>query len=320
MQYFLLLLGFALLIKGADYFVEGSSKIASLLRVPPLLVGLTIVAFGTSSPEIAVSVMAAVKGNADVALGNAVGSNIFMITLVIGVTAIIFPVKVEKATVRKEIPFTLLASIVLFVMMGDQWLQNANANENLITRSDGIILLCVFSVFIYYIVEVALSSRDEASQESEDKQGGSWGENILFTVGGLTAIIIGGNMVVSSSTVIALAWGMSETLVGLTIVAIGTSLPELITSITAAIKKEMDIAVGSIVGSCIFNILLVLGIASVITPLTISSSLFVVVLIMIVATFMLLIVSVTKRRINRIEGWIISLVYVGYMVYIILRT
>lgn len=318
MQYFLLLLGFALLIKGADYFVEGSSKIASLLRVPPLLVGLTIVAFGTSSPEIAVSVMAAVKGNADVALGNAVGSNIFMITLVIGVTAIIFPVKVEKATVRKEIPFTLLASIVLFVMMGDQWLQNAN--ENLITRSDGIILLCVFSVFIYYIVEVALSSRDEASQESEDTQGVSWGKNILFTVGGLTAIIIGGNMVVSSSTVIALAWGMSETLVGLTIVAIGTSLPELITSITAAIKKEMDIAVGSIVGSCIFNILLVLGIASVITPLTISSSLFVVVLIMIVATFMLLIVSVTKRRINRIEGWIISLVYVGYMVYIILRT
>lgn len=319
MEYIWLIVGFGLLIKGADYFVDGSSNIARLLRVPPLLIGLTIVAFGTSSPEAAVSIVAALNGNADVALGNAVGSNVFMVTLVIGLTAMIFPLRVESDTIRKEIPFTFLASVVLLVMMADRFLQGMN--ENLITRSDGVIMLCIFSIFIYYIVEAARSSRNqtETPAQQKAKQIKVW-KNIVYTVGGLAAIILGGHLVVNSSTEIALAWGMSETLVGLTIVAIGTSLPELITSIAAAFKKEIDIAIGSVVGSCIFNILLVLGLTSLITPLGVNAGLFVVVIIMALVTVLLFQLSITKRMINRMEGMLMVIAYGGYLAYIIMQT
>lgn len=169
MTYLLLLIGFALLIKGADYFVEGSSKIAGLMNVPPILVGLTIVAFGTSSPEATVSIIAAIEGNADVAVGNVVGSNIFNITFVVGITAMINPLKVENATIRKEIPFTFLASIALFVLMGDLALQNATVNT--ISRTEGILLLLFFSVFLYYIIEVARNNRNSVVAETTEKNG-----------------------------------------------------------------------------------------------------------------------------------------------------
>jgi cation:H+ antiporter len=317
MTYVLLLVGFALLIKGADFFVEGSSKIARLLKVPPMLVGLTIVAFGTSSPEATVSIIAAMEGNSDVSLGNVVGSNIFNITLVVGITAILNPLKVESETIRKEIPFTLLASVALWVLISDIAIQGDAAN--LVTRSEGIVLLLFFAVFLYYIFEVARKNRGNGNIDTGDTTGVTWGKNIFFTIGGLVAIIFGGDLVVDHATEIALSIGMSETLVGLTIVAVGTSLPELITSITAALKKESEIALGNIVGSNIFNILFVLGAAATISPLTVDGKIFFDLIFMILFTIVLLIFSRSKYKISKKEGAILAVVYLAYLTYIIIR-
>ncbi|WP_121664359.1 calcium/sodium antiporter [Metabacillus litoralis] len=319
MSYLLLILGIALLIKGADFFVEGASSIARALHVSPLLIGLTIVAFGTSSPEATVSIIAALEENAGVAIGNVVGSNILNITFVVGITALINPLKVENETIRKEIPFTLLASVALLILVSDVTLQSLEAN--FITRSDGFIFLLFFAVFLYYIFEVARNSREKLKEEASlsKTNAPSWGKNSLFTIGGLVAIIIGGDLVVDHATVIAYSFGMSETLVGLTIVAIGTSLPELITSITAAVKKEGDIALGNIVGSNIFNILFVLGAASVISPLAVDSKIFVDLILMIVLTLILLVFSRTSFRVGRREGTFLVVAYICYMIYIIVR-
>jgi len=317
MTYVLLIVGFALLIKGADYFVEGSSNIAALLKIPSLLVGLTIVAFGTSSPEATVSIIAALEGNSEVSLGNVIGSNIFNITLVVGITAMINPLQVERDTIRKEIPFTLLASVALWVMISDIALQGLSANQ--ITRNEGIILLLFFAIFLYYIFELARNSRDNDEVKSVDTTGITWGKNIIFTLAGLAAIIFGGDMVVDNATTIALSIGMSETLVGLTIVAIGTSLPELITSITAAIKKESEIALGNIVGSNIFNILFVLGASASIAPLAVNNKIFFDLIFMIIFTVVLMIFSRSKFKISKREGAILAAIYVGYLIYIIIR-
>ncbi|WP_332697803.1 calcium/sodium antiporter [Halalkalibacter lacteus] len=318
MVYLLLLVGFVLLIKGADYFIDGSSNIASLFKVPPLIVGLTIVAFGTGAPEATVSIIAALEGSADVTIGNIVGSNILNISLVVGITAFIFPLSVERPTIKKEIPFAFLATIVLFVLISDQSLEMTN--ENLITRSDGIIFLLFFSIFLYYVIEAARNSREKASDETVNvEETGSWGKNILLTVGGLAAIIFGGYLVVENSTEIAYRFGMSETLVGLTIVAIGSSLPELITSITAAMKKESEIALGNIVGSSIFNILFVLGIASIISPLPVNGKLFLDIIILLILTVFLFIFSRTHYKVGKYEGMALTIFYLAYLIYIIMR-
>lgn len=317
MTYLLLLVGFALLIKGADFFVAGASKIARALRVSPLLIGLTIVAFGTSSPEATVSIVAALEESAGVAIGNVVGSNIFNITFVVGLTALINPLNVENETIRKEIPFTLLGGVALLILISDISLQTAN--QNFITRSDGLIFLLFFAIFLYYIFEVARHNRKKERQESINTEVPSWGKNSFLTLSGLAAIIFGGDLVVNSATKIALSFGMSETLVGLTIVAVGTSLPELITSVTAAIKKESEIALGNIVGSNIFNILFVLGTASVISPLAVDSKLYTDVLLMIVLTGILLFFSRTHYKIGKFEGIFLAIAYVVYMVFILLR-
>lgn len=317
MTYLFLLIGFALLIKGADYFIDGSSNIAHFFRVPPLIVGLTIVAFGTGSPEAAVSIIAAIEGNAEVTIGNIVGSNILNISLVVGITAFIFPLKVEKATIKKEIPFAFLASLALLVVMSDTHLQIAN--ENIITRSDGIIFLLFFAIFMYYVIEAAKNSRDETVEENSSQEETHWKKYILITAAGLAAIIFGGYLVVESSTELAYRFGMSEALVGLTIVAIGSSLPELITSITAAIKKQSEIALGNIVGSSIFNILFVLGAASVISPLPVNNKLFFDVMVMLVLTVLLFIFSRTHYKIAKYEGIAITIAYLLYLIYIIVR-
>ncbi|WP_210364203.1 calcium/sodium antiporter [Bacillus sp. REN3] len=317
MEYILLLIGFVLLIKGADYFVEGASNIAYLLRISPLLVGLTIVAFGTSSPEATVSIIAALEGSSAVSLGNVIGSNIFNITLVVGITAILNPLMVERTTLRKEIPFTLLASIALWVMISDVALQGSGSN--LITRSEGIILLLFLGIFLYYIFELAMNNRADGIEEIPASAAGTWGKNIFRTLAGLAAIIFGGDMVVDSATKIALSVGMSETLVGLTIVAVGTSLPELITSITAALKKQSEIALGNIVGSNIFNILFVLGASATISPLQVDGKIFFDIAVMVTLTVILLAFSRTKFRISKIEGTILSAGYIAYMIYIIIR-
>ncbi|WP_209124913.1 calcium/sodium antiporter [Alkalihalobacillus sp. BA299] len=315
MAYLLLTVGFTLLIIGANLFVDGSSKIAAILRVPPILIGLTIVAFGTSSPEATVSIIAAIEDNADVALGNVIGSNIFNITLVVGITALLNPLKVESETLRKEIPFTFLASIALLILMSDITLQTLN--NNYINRSDGFIFLLFFSVFIYYIFEVARNSREKITEEKIPKS--SLGKNVLITLIGLAAIIFGGDLVVKNSTNIAFTLGMSETLVGLTIVGVGTSLPELVTSITAAIKKQSELALGNIVGSNIFNILFILGLSSVITPLPVNSKVFTDVILMIVLTVLLFIFSRTKYKVAKSEGITLVLAYILYTIYIVLR-
>lgn len=316
MAYILLIIGFVLLIKGADLFVDGSSNIAKLLRIPSILIGLTIVAFGTSSPEATVSIIAALEGSADVSLGNIVGSNIFNLTLVVGIAAFIFPLKVENETIRKEIPFTLLASAVLLILMGDVALQGFG--DNLLTRSDGLIFLLFLSIYMYYVIEVALKSRGKSSDEKIPADI-KWGKNILITLLGLAGIIIGGQMVVTNGTEIAYSLGMSETLVGLTIIAIGTSLPELVTSIAAALKKESEIALGNIVGSNIFNILFVLGASSLITPLPVNGKVFIDIIIMILLTVLLLVFSRTNFRIGKREGMTLAIVYIVYLVFIILR-
>lgn len=316
MVYILLIIGFVLLIKGADYFVDGSSNIARLLRVPPILIGLTIVAFGTSSPEATVSIIAALEGSSDVAVGNVVGSNIFNITLVVGVAAFLYPLKVESETIRKEIPFTLLASVVLLILMSDMILEGFDSN--MITRSDGFIFLLFFLIFLYYVIEIGLKSRKNTVDEPVPKNI-SWGKNILITLLGLAAIIFGGDLVVDNGTKIAYSLGMSETLVGLTIIAIGTSLPELVTSISAALKKESEIALGNIVGSNIFNILLVLGASAAISPLEVNDKVFTDVIVMIVLTVVLLAFSRTNFKVGKKEGLVLAVTYVIYLAYIIFR-
>jgi len=319
MTYLLLLVGFALLIIGADYFVKGASAISALLRVPPILVGLTIVSFGTSSPEATVSIIAALNGNDDVSLGNVVGSNLFNTLFVLGVTAFIAPLIVKSQTIRKEIPFSFLASITLLVLMADIFLQDFS--DNMLTRSDGIILLLIFAVFLYYIFELARKSRNDfgeqpSKMEEKDK---NWVKNGTFILGGLAAIVFGGDLVVKNSTEIALSLGMSEALVGLTIVAVGTSLPELVTSAVAAWKKESEIALGNIIGSNIFNILFVLGASATISPIGVNSLLFTDIAILIVYTIVVLIFAMTNLTIGKREGIFLAISYIVYMVYIILR-
>ena len=316
MTYVLLVVGFGLLITGDDFFVDGSSNIARLLQIPPILIGLTIVALGTSSPEATVSIIAALGGNADVAVGNVVGSNIFNITVVVGLAAFLFPLKVQSETIKKEIPFTLLASIVMLVLMSDVALQGFGSN--LLTRADGLIFLIFLSIFMYYVIELGLRSRQNAAltHTSPDIK---WGKNILITLLGLAAIIFGGDLVVDNATQIAYSLGMSETLVGLTIIAIGTSLPELVTSISAALKKESEIALGNIVGSNIFNILFVLGASSAITPIAVNDKVFIDVIIMIALTLVLLVFARTGFRIGKREGFMLVVAYAIYLAYVIMR-
>ncbi len=317
LEYILLVIGFVLLIKGADYFVEGASNIAVKLNVSPLLVGLTIVALGTSSPEATVAILAALEGSPGVVLGNVIGSNIVNITVVVGLTALIAPLTVQSETVRKEIPFAMLAAIVLMILMADVALQGAGAN--IINRGDGIIILLFFSVFLYYVFEMARKNRSSTVEKVDADTGESWLKNILFTIGGLIAIIIGGEMVVSSATEIALSLGMSEALVGLTIVAIGTSLPEIMTSVTAALKGKGDMAIGNVVGSNIFNIFFVTGTASTVAPIAAESKLFFDGWVMVGLTVLLLIFSRTHFKIGRREGAVLLLAYITYLVYIIMR-
>ncbi len=317
MEYILLIVGFGLLIKGADYFVEGASNIAKLLRIPPILIGLTVVAFGSSAPEAAVSISAALKGSGNIALGNVIGSNIFNASLTIGITAMIYPLKVQKLTIIKEIPLALLSSIVLLVMMADRGLQGFS--ENLLTRSDGLILLGFFSIFLYYVIEIAINSRENTKTEDTVVSNVSTGKSILYTLIGLLAIVFGGDLVVKNSTSVALALGMSETLVGLTIVAVGTSLPELVTSITAAFKKESEIALGNVIGSNIFNILFILGISSTISPVMVDQKVFFDALIMIFVTLVLLLSASSKRNVSRTEGIFLAMGYLIYTIYIIIR-
>lgn len=315
MVYIILLLGFIFLIKGADLFVDGASSISKALKIPPILIGLTVVAFGTSAPEAAVSINAALSGSNEIAVGNIVGSNIFNILVVVGISSIIYPLKIQKMTILKEFPFVFLSSIALIILSFDKLLQGSSLD--VLTRADGLMLLLIFLVFLYYLIEMAISSKDESSNDNINSE--PFFKSIIKSIIGVAGIIFGADLVVSSSSQIATSFGMSESLVGLTIVSIGTSLPELVTSIVAAIKKESDIAMGNVIGSNIFNILFVLGLSSLITPIPVNPIMMFDMLFLIFVTLIAFAFSITKKLVVRSEGIVLSAIYIFYLAFIIVR-
>ena len=305
MMYLLLLIGFVLLIKGADLFVDGSSSIAGILKIPSVIIGLTIVAMRTSAPEAAVSINAGLVGNSDISLGNIVGSNIFNLLVVIGACAVIFPAASNEDILKRDLWWNIGVSALLFVLI-------INGG---ISRAEGLILLAVFLFYLGLMLRSALQNRIE---ETPQNLLPLW-KSILYVVIGLAAVVFGGDMVVDNASMIAKAWGMSDTLVGLTIVAIGTSLPELVTSITASKKGDSGIALGNAVGSCLFNVLFILGIASTLTPINAVPELIIDTVILIAVTILILIVAKTGKKTNRLEGLICVAGYIIYTIYIIMR-
>lgn len=304
MMYLLLLVGFVLLIKGADYFVEASSSIAKSLRVPSIIIGLTIVAFGTSAPELAVSVTAAIAGNNDIAVGNVIGSNMFNLLVVLGVCGLILPIKVK---LRWDYFATVTATAILLLMITfDLWLG----------RIDGIILLCLFAVFIGLAIRDALVNRIQSTEEFELL---SPLRCIVYIVGGLAAIVYGGDMVVDNASKIAESFGLSQNLIGLTIVALGTSLPELVTSIVASRKGENGLAIGNVIGSNLFNIMMVLALSATISPIRINPFSVQDTMLLLVATIITLLLCRIKNEISRLDGVVMLGMYAAYMAIIIVR-
>lgn len=320
LTYLLLIIGFALLVKGADFFVDGSSSVAKLLKVPSLIIGLTVVAFGTSMPEASVSITAALAGKNELAISNVIGSNIFNLLVVVGASAIISPLLVQVSILKKEFPYSILITALLLVFSLDSWVRRGGDNQ--ISRLDGSLLFMFFILFVVSTVRYALSSRKElqvCNISEEEPKVLSPVVSILYIVIGLAAIIWGGNLVVKSATQIALSFHLSETLIGLTIVAIGTSLPELVTSVVAAKKGESDIALGNVVGSNIFNILLILGVSAAIKPIVVTTDSIYDMIILIIGSLLVYIFALKNRKISRIEGIFMILLYIGYTYYIIVR-
>ncbi len=305
----ILVIGFFLLIKGADFFVEGSSSVAKLLRVPSIIIGLTIVAMGTSLPECAVSVTASLSGNNALAVSNVIGSNIFNLLVVCGFCALFTPLAVQKDTIKRDIPFSLICTFVMLIL---GWIGMS------LGHLDGVIFLVIFAGFIIMMVRSALNARSEAQDGDEIEVLPVW-KCIVFIIGGAIAIKYGGDFVVDGASFIASAMGLSQNLIGLTIVALGTSLPELVTSIVAAKKDEVDMAVGNVIGSNVFNILFVLGIAATISPVAFIFENVIDIIVLIAVTLIIWFFAWSKNEINRKEGVAMLALYVIYMVYIIVR-
>ena len=316
----LLVVGFFLLIKGADCFVEGSSSIAKRLKVPSIIIGLTIVAMGTSLPETAVSVTASMVNNNALAISNVVGSNIFNLMFVIGVCSILTPIAVQRDTIVRDIPLSVICALLL---AGLGVLAIGDKGPYILGHLDGVIFLALFACYIVMMIRSARKARAEgkevAIEGEEELKVLSYPKSFLFIAGGAIAIAAGGDLTVDTASRIAIELGMSQTLVGLTIVSIGTSLPELVTSIVAARKDEVDMAVGNAVGSNIFNILMVLGIASAINPISILIENLVDIMILVGFSILVWAFAATKRKITRKEGIAMAGLYLVYAVYIILR-
>ena len=308
MEYVLLIVGFILLIKGADFFVDGASSIAGKLKVPSLVIGLTVVSIGTSLPEAAVSLSASLSGTNEISLGNVIGSNLFNILVVVGISSAILPIITDMDILKRDMPINLAVTVALFVMLIDRKL----------TRAESIILLIFLATYMFMLIRSALKSRAENTAEEETKIL-SWPKSIIFVVLGAAAIIGGGQLVVNSATKIAAALGMSETLIGLTVVAFGTSLPELVTSIVAAKKGDSGIAMGNVVGSCLFNILFILGLTGTITPMVASLAMSIDTGILIGVSALMIIFAYTKKKTSRWEGIVFTSMYVVYTAYIIMR-
>lgn len=319
LQIFILVAGFAFLVKGADFFVDGASSIAKALKIPAVVIGLTIVSFGTSLPELAVSVTSAIENAEGIAIGNVIGSNIVNLMLVAGCAAAISPMKMEKSLMKKDFPFSILITAALFVMLADKFF-SPDAQQNIISRADGIILLLFFVIFMYSTVSYSLSGQNAESEQPENPEEKSpLAKSILATILGLAGVIIGGQMVVKSATFIAKAAGMSDTLIGLTVVAFGTSLPELVTSVIAARKGENEIAMGNVIGSNIFNILFILGVSAAIRPLNVDPACLYDTIILIFLSALVWLMARPKFQLGRASGIIMILLYAAYDVFVFLR-
>ncbi len=308
----LLIVGFACLIKAADLLVDGSAGLAKRFNVSDLVIGLTVVAFGTSTPELFVNLTAAVRGNMDMAFSNVVGSNIANILLILGISALVHPLVASQGTVLKEIPFSLLAAVVLGICVNDLLL---GGTVNVLARGDGLILLCFFCIFLYYSASLALDVQGLPA-ERQAKIASLTGQLIRILVG-LGGLVLGGWLIVTSAVGIARSLGVSEALIGLTIVAVGTSLPELATSVTAAYKGNTDIAVGNVVGSNIFNIFFVLGVSALIHPIGYHSAGNLDLLLLVAASFLLFfsMFTVKKRSLDRWEAIVFLILYFGFIGY-----
>lgn len=306
----LLVIGFVALIKGADFFVDGASRLALKFHVPSLIIGMTIVAMGTSAPECAVSISASVAESNGMAIGNVIGSNMFNLLVVCGVCAVIAPMAVNKITLKKDFPFAIIVGLLLLGVgslgMG-------------INRLEGIIMLAIFAVFIWNMIATAKKNKTETQVADEVPVAFSWVKVLLSIGGGLVAIVVGGQLVVNSAEVIAASFGLSENLIGLTVCAIGTSLPELVTSIVAARKGEVDMAIGNVIGSNIFNILLVLALASAISPCAMTMENVIDLVILLAVSLIMILLILPKKQLNRAGGGICIAMYVAYMVYICMR-
>ena len=318
-EYVLFILGILFLVKGADYLVEASSSLAKKLRIPTLIIGLTVVAFGTSLPELVVNIFAALGGATDIAFGNIIGSNIANIFLVLGVVALISPIRVQKSTVWKEIPFALLAVGVLFLVSNYLLIDNIEILS--ITRVTGLMLLAFFAIFIYYVIELARRSRDNMTDDKLEIVKHKNYTIALMILVGLVGLYFGGKWVVDGAVFVARQFGLSEFLISATIIAFGTSLPELVTGITAARKKDADLAVGNSVGSNIFNIFWILGITALVAPVMIPSFINLDILFLGIATFLLFLFMFVgkKHELERWQGVMFIILYVAYIIFLIIR-
>ena len=316
MDFIILIIGVFLLIKGADIFVDGASSIAKKIGIPSVIVGLTIVSLGTSAPELAVSLISSFNGNNGIAVGNVLGSNLFNTLVVLGGTAIVAPLLIKKSTIKRDYIATLVVTILTcFLIFGV-----VPKSENMLSRISGIILLVVCVVYMFILVKAA---KKDSVKDEENTSEIKMSKNILLSLIGVVGIVFGGNLVVDSATNIAYSLGMSEKLVGLTIVAVGTSLPELVTSIVAALKGENDIALGNVLGSNIFNLVLILGASATITPIAVSGVMIIDFIILIAVTLfigaLIFLNKKEEKRLGRLEGIILVGIYVAYLAYIIMR-
>lgn len=305
MEYLLLLIGFVLLIKGADFFVDGSSSLARIMKVPSVIIGLTIVAMGTSAPEASVSINAALAGSNDIAISNVIGSNLFNGLVVVGVCAFMAGFKTNPEILKRDMPLNIIVTAILYIMLLDRH----------INRIEGIILLIGMAVYIAAMVISALKNRETA----DECKILSLPKSLIFIIGGLIAVIFGGTLVVDNACLIAKDFGVSENFIGLTIIAIGTSLPELVTSITATRKGDSGLALGNAIGSNLFNILFILGMSATICPLNVLSESIIDCIILLVSAVILYVFTRTKKTMNRWEGIVCVFLYVGYTAYLLIR-
>lgn len=308
--YIVLVVSFVALIKGADFFVEGASSLAKKLGVSSVIIGLTVVAMGTSAPEAAVSISAGLQGSNEIALGNVIGSNLFNLLVVLGFCMLITQIPSSEETIKRDFPWNIIATIAIIAAIV--------LFDTKITRLEGIALLVLFVTYMSYLVYKTIKDRKPADEEIAEI---SLTKSLLFLIGGLAFVIVGGDLVVDSATVIAKSWGVSDALIGLTIIAMGTSLPELVTSIVAAKKNECDMAIGNVIGSNLFNLLFVLGMSATISPIAIdlTSGILIDAVVLLAVTVMMYIFSITGNKLQKLEGVAALLCYGGYLAYIITR-